>query len=60
GACLPEPLQPESPMAKGMSIRGNRQTKKPKQPKKAPAVVAVTRTHSALAPSSGSGTLKKP
>ncbi|PTR13861.1 hypothetical protein ACN9JG_20490 (plasmid) [Cereibacter azotoformans] len=47
-------------MAKGMNIRGNRQTKKPKQPKKAPAVVTVTRTHTALAPSSGSGTLKKP
>ncbi|MGP3699468.1 hypothetical protein [Rhodobacter sp. NSM] len=47
-------------MAKGMNIRGDRQTKKPKQPKKAPAVVTVTRTHSASALSSGTSPLKKP
>ncbi|MCE6960601.1 hypothetical protein LAZ40_16370 [Cereibacter sphaeroides] len=47
-------------MAKGMNIRANRQTKKPKQPKKAPVVVAVTSAHAALSPSSGSGSAKKP
>jgi hypothetical protein len=50
----------ESQMAKGMDIRGNRQAKKPKQPKKTPVVVAVASAHSVLSPSSGSGTAKKP
>lgn len=47
-------------MAKGMNIRGNKELKKPKQPKKVTVAVVSSGGDRSFDPASGLGAKKKP